>query len=72
MKKDKKRQSVSPVKASKLPPVCLRVDLLPKKRNGNGSSRSPSPPSGKGRAVQDHANNKLPEDKRNKIDIEKK
>ncbi|XVE73776.1 hypothetical protein DITRI_Ditri11bG0145400 [Diplodiscus trichospermus] len=41
-----KRKSQSPPKTSKLPPVCLRVDPLPKKRNGNGSSRSPSPPRG--------------------------
>lgn len=39
-----KRKSSPPSKTSKLPPVCLRVDPLPKKRNGNGSSRSPSPP----------------------------
>lgn len=39
-----KRRSTSPPKASKLPPVCLRVDP-PRKKNGNGSSRSPSPPS---------------------------
>ncbi|XP_057980799.1 BAG family molecular chaperone regulator 6 [Malania oleifera] len=38
-----KRHS-SPPKISKLPPVCLRVDPLPRKKNGNGSSRSPSPP----------------------------
>ncbi|GLJ44926.1 hypothetical protein SUGI_0945840 [Cryptomeria japonica] len=33
-------------RASKLPPVCLRVDPLPGKRktNGKSSSRSPSPP----------------------------
>lgn len=30
-------------KKSKLPPICLRVDP-PKKKNANGSSRSPSPP----------------------------
>ncbi|KAK8650574.1 hypothetical protein V6N13_140206 [Hibiscus sabdariffa] len=41
-----KRKSPSPPKASKLPPVCLRVDPLPKKKNGKGSSRSPSPPKG--------------------------
>lgn len=41
-----KRKSLSPPKTSKLPPVCLRVDPLPKKRNANGSSRSPSPPKG--------------------------
>lgn len=31
----------------KLPPVCLRVDPLPKRKNGNGSSRSLSPPKNK-------------------------
>ncbi|KAG5009122.1 hypothetical protein JHK87_017637 [Glycine soja] len=47
---DKKRQSTSSPKGSKLPPVCLRVDPLPRKKNGHGSSssRSPSPPSSKG------------------------
>ncbi|KAH9310446.1 hypothetical protein KI387_025481, partial [Taxus chinensis] len=37
---------VSSPRASKLPPVCLRVDPLPgkKKSNGKSSSRSPSPP----------------------------
>ncbi|XP_057454722.1 BAG family molecular chaperone regulator 6 [Lotus japonicus] len=44
-----KRRSTSPPKASKLPPVCLRVDPLPRKKNGNGSSRSPSPPASKSR-----------------------
>lgn len=39
-----KRQSSSPPKTSKLPPVCLRVDPLPRKKNGNTTSRSPSPP----------------------------
>ncbi|WVZ77010.1 hypothetical protein U9M48_024915 [Paspalum notatum var. saurae] len=34
-------------KHSKLPPVCLRVDPLPRKKSGNGSSRSPSPPTRK-------------------------
>ncbi|CAN0884603.1 BAG family molecular chaperone regulator 6 [Linum grandiflorum] len=38
---DAKRQSSSPPKTAKLSPVCLRVDPLPKKKNG--SSRSPSP-----------------------------
>ncbi|GMI85890.1 BCL-2-associated athanogene 6, ARABIDOPSIS THALIANA BCL-2-ASSOCIATED ATHANOGENE 6 [Hibiscus trionum] len=41
-----KTKSPSPPKTSKLPPVCLRVDPLTKKKNGNGSSRSPSPPKG--------------------------
>ncbi|CAJ1950295.1 unnamed protein product [Sphenostylis stenocarpa] len=45
---DKKKQSTFSPKASKLPPVCLRVDPLPRKKKGNGSSRSPSPPSSKG------------------------
>lgn len=39
-----KRRSISPTKGSKLPPVCLRVDPLPRKKNGNGKSRSLSPP----------------------------
>ncbi|KAG2380262.1 BAG family molecular chaperone regulator [Vigna angularis] len=49
---DKRGQSASLPKASKLPPVCLRVDPLPRKKNGNGSSRSRSlsPPSSKGQA----------------------
>ena len=41
------KQSTSPQKNGKLPPVCLRVDPLPGKKNGNGSSRSPSPPASK-------------------------
>ncbi|EXB52711.1 BAG family molecular chaperone regulator 6 [Morus notabilis] len=57
---DKKQSSSSP-RSSKLPPVCLRVDPLPKKKNEssrspspkkNGSSRSPSPPSLKERSEQ--------------------
>ncbi|XP_059651308.1 BAG family molecular chaperone regulator 6-like [Cornus florida] len=43
-----KRQSSSPKEASKLPPVCLRVDPLPRRKNGNVSSRFPSPPGHKG------------------------
>jgi hypothetical protein len=39
-----KRQYSSPPKAPKLSPVCLRVDPLPRKKNGNGSSQSLSPP----------------------------
>lgn len=42
-----KRKSPSPPKSSKLPPVCLRVDPLPRKKKDNGSSRSPSPPGDK-------------------------
>ncbi|KAA8516121.1 hypothetical protein F0562_019300 [Nyssa sinensis] len=38
-----KRRSSSPTKPSKLPPVCLRVDTRPRRKNCNGSSRSPSP-----------------------------
>lgn len=38
------RKSSSPTKTSKLPPVCLRVDPLPRKNGRNGSSKSPSPP----------------------------
>ncbi|EEF50611.1 BAG family molecular chaperone regulator 6 [Ricinus communis] len=44
-----KRESSTPLKSSKLPPVCLRVDPLPNKRKGNMSSRSPSPPGFKGK-----------------------
>jgi hypothetical protein len=40
----KKHNDSSVVKHSKLPPVCLRVDPLPRKKPGNDSSRSPSPP----------------------------
>ncbi|GJM90791.1 hypothetical protein PR202_ga07103 [Eleusine coracana subsp. coracana] len=44
----KGNNSESPTaKHSKLPPVCLRVDPLPRKKSGNGSSRSPSPPTRK-------------------------
>ncbi|GLT59012.1 hypothetical protein SLA2020_318610 [Shorea laevis] len=42
-----KRQYSSPPKTPKLSPVCLRVDPLPRKKNGNGSSSS-SPPHPKG------------------------
>lgn len=34
-------------KSSKLPPVCLRVDPLPRKKSANGKLRSPSPPGDK-------------------------
>lgn len=43
-----KRQYSSPPKTPKLSPVCLRVDPLPRKKNGNGRSRSSSPPYPKG------------------------
>nr|QPD90034.1 BAG family molecular chaperone regulator 6 [Ziziphus nummularia] len=39
------RRSSSPTKTPKLPPVCLRVDPLPREKKG--SSRSPSPPNSK-------------------------
>ncbi|CAN6231136.1 unnamed protein product [Urochloa humidicola] len=39
-----KRSESAAAKHSKLPPVCLRVDPFPRKKSGNGSSRSPSPP----------------------------
>lgn len=39
-----KSKPSSPAKATKLPPICLRVDPLPKKKIGQGKSRSPSPP----------------------------
>ncbi|KAI8022576.1 BAG family molecular chaperone regulator 6 [Camellia lanceoleosa] len=37
------RQSPSPRNTSKLPPVCLRVDPLPKRKNSHGDLSSPSP-----------------------------
>ncbi|PUZ75011.1 hypothetical protein GQ55_1G113300 [Panicum hallii var. hallii] len=42
-----KHSESSTAKHSKLPPVCLRVDPFPRKKSGNGSSRSPSPPTRK-------------------------
>lgn len=42
-----KRKPQSPPKSSKLPPVCLRVDPLPRKKSANGKSQSPSPPGDK-------------------------
>ncbi|KAK4415886.1 BAG family molecular chaperone regulator 6 [Sesamum alatum] len=42
-----KRKSASPPKSPKLPPVCLRVDPLPRRKSASGSSRSPSPPGDK-------------------------
>ncbi|XP_010508049.1 PREDICTED: BAG family molecular chaperone regulator 6 [Camelina sativa] len=41
VKNTEKKQSLSSPKASRLPPVCLRVDPLPKKRNGGSKSLSP-------------------------------
>lgn len=43
-KGNREKQLLGNVTRSKLPPICLRVDPLQKKRNGsNGNSRSPSP-----------------------------
>ncbi|OEL34705.1 BAG family molecular chaperone regulator 6 [Dichanthelium oligosanthes] len=42
-----KHSESATAKHSKLPPVCLRVDPFPRKKSGNGSSRSPSPPTRK-------------------------
>ncbi|OIT07376.1 PREDICTED: BAG family molecular chaperone regulator 6 [Nicotiana attenuata] len=47
-----KKQSSTPTKSSKLPPVCLRVDPLPRKKSSNGISRSPSPPGVKRKLVE--------------------
>lgn len=44
-----KSKSPSLPKTSKLPPICLRVDPLQKKKNSNGGLRSPSPPGGIGK-----------------------
>ncbi|KAH6812068.1 hypothetical protein C2S51_025830 [Perilla frutescens var. frutescens] len=44
---DSKRKSSSPPKSSKLPPVCLRVDPLPRKKSANAKPRSPIPPGDK-------------------------
>ncbi|KAL0925287.1 hypothetical protein M5K25_003610 [Dendrobium thyrsiflorum] len=41
IKKGGKKQP-SPLKSSKLPPVCLRVEPLPKKNGSNGKGRSPT------------------------------
>ncbi len=55
-----KKQSPSPTKSSKLPPVCLRVDPLPRKKSSNGNSRSPSPPCGKGKLVESRSESSKP------------
>nr|XP_016473843.1 PREDICTED: BAG family molecular chaperone regulator 6-like [Nicotiana tabacum] len=55
-----KKQSSSPTKSSKLPPVCLRVDPLPRKKSSNGSSRSPSPPGGKRKLVDSPSDSSKP------------
>ncbi|ERN01746.1 hypothetical protein AMTR_s00097p00120710 [Amborella trichopoda] len=51
----------SPGRASKLPPVCLQVDPLPRKRTANGKSRSPSPPGVKDKLPphNDHSSMKM-------------
>ncbi|WCJ22675.1 BAG family molecular chaperone regulator 6 [Euphorbia peplus] len=46
-----RRGSSSPPK-SKLPPVCLRVDPLPRKKSSSVSSRSPSPPGSTGKSQE--------------------
>ncbi|XP_059312545.1 BAG family molecular chaperone regulator 6 [Lycium ferocissimum] len=55
-----KNQSSSPTKSSKLPPVCLRVDPLPKKKSSNGSSRSPSPLGGKRKLAEPRSDSSKP------------
>ncbi|PON56799.1 IQ motif, EF-hand binding site [Trema orientale] len=57
-----KRQSPPPPESPKLPPVCLRVDPVPRKKNGNGSSRSPSPPSAKERSAKNSNEMKVSQD----------
>lgn len=47
-----RRSSSSPPKTPRLSPVCLRVDPLPRKKNGNGNSRSPSSPNVKSRSQE--------------------
>lgn len=51
--KNPRNQSSSPRKVSKLPPVCLRIDPLPRRKSGGGVSRSPSPPAVKSKVCQD-------------------
>ncbi|WOL02154.1 BAG family molecular chaperone regulator 6-like [Canna indica] len=48
-KKSPDSKQLPQAKTSKLPPVCLRVDPLPRKKNANGTSRSPSPPNRSGK-----------------------
>lgn len=63
-------QSSSPPKASKLPPVCLRVDPLPKRKNGSsGCSRSPSPPGHKGKSKDLFGEKEMKEKKRIKVEV---
>ncbi|GAB2271775.1 Large proline-rich protein bag6 [Dionaea muscipula] len=70
------KKASSPTKSTKLPPVCLRVDPLPKKKNGNGTSRSPSPSGRKEEQTDDEAmksktttNDKSKEQRSSKKDI---
>lgn len=70
-----KAKPSSPTKKSKLPPICLRVDP-PRKKNGNGSSRSPSPPGDKKRQASEElkvgdVSNQLPKEIKVK-DVEEK
>lgn len=60
-----RKQSTSPTKSSKLPPVCLRVDPLPRKKSSSGNSRSPSPPRGKGKLVESRSDSSKPPIKSN-------
>ncbi|OWM64296.1 BAG family molecular chaperone regulator 6 [Punica granatum] len=52
-----KKELASPEKP-KLPPVCLRVDPLPRKKSTNGSSRAPSPPGARENASSDVTDSK--------------
>ncbi|CAL9099673.1 unnamed protein product [Musa textilis] len=63
-----------PTKTSKLPPVCLRVDPLPRKKPTNGTSRSPSPPGlkGKEKAHKEKTEREQPILKDKKEEISKK
>ncbi|CAI9101203.1 OLC1v1038470C1 [Oldenlandia corymbosa var. corymbosa] len=47
-----KSKPSSPSKSQKLPPICLRVDPVHKRKNGKCSSRSPSPPKDKEKLQQ--------------------
>jgi hypothetical protein len=66
----KQRSTSPPPKRSKLPPVCLRVDPVPRKKSGNGSSRSPSPPASKehSKAIACETNNTPLDNMADKID----
>jgi len=49
-----------PVRSSKLPPICLRVDPLPRKKT-NGASRSPSPPGHEDKRNHQHNEEQRPQ-----------